>query len=514
MNKPIYVTSEADCVRMIGNQVFFTGWNLTQTIRHFAIGKETAIGSRMIIINNMEGELLLTSGKRSGNANFGQNKIITQSTGISLRRGGRTDAEITVGEIGATGGTSDPPDANLYINGNSMNNIIIDAGLGQISLKSQTNMSKPLFINSSGEGLRNHGYISSYDSTLNTRDWYIGTPDGATKTLNIINEKAGAIVINSGSDGVTSISGNNIINTISGGVAFSRNYNNNYTSGGVIGLINSTNNVFHITSNGLNDIYMSSGSGTTTITTTNNINLSSNTVYIGSITPAGNGYKTNLNFLEASGYATQSSAFTETLKTQVLNSSTNYTTINTKFTDVSTFWNSTGKRKIFTSTNAIIGLPDPLPATSSYSNLTTGSSYYNVGILFYNGGLTDIFFSNGRYKLSTPMRFNISIELDFDSYIAGEPPSGFGTSVPLKIMESRIRINDAGAEIDGTMWSGIHLTGYIPSNKNIRYRLTINCIFYYGYEIILQTYYDFTTGTSGYTGARMAGTFILERQVL
>ena len=214
------------------------------------------------------------------------------------------------------------------------------------------------------------------------------------------------------------------------------------------------------------------------------------------------------------GWETQSSAFTESLKTQVLNSSTNYTTINTKFTDVSTFWNSTGKRKIFTSTNAIIGLPDPLPATSSYSNLTTGSSYYNVGILFYNGGLTDIFFSNGRYKLSTPMRFNISIELDFDSYIAGEPPSGFGTSVPLKIMESRIRINDAGAEIDGTMWSGLHLTGYIPSNKNIRYRLTINCIFYYGYEIILQTYYDFTTGTSGYTGARMAGTFILERQVL
>ena len=139
---------------------------------------------------------------------------------------------------------------------------------------------------------------------------------------------------------------------------------------------------------------------------------------------------------------------------------------------------------------------------------------FGLSILFYQGGLTDIFFSNGRYKLSTPMRFNISIELDFDSYIAGEPPSGFGTSVPLKIMESRIRINDAGAEIDSTMWSGIHLTGYIPSNKNIRYRLTINCIFYYGYEIILQTYYDFTTGTSGYTGARMAGTFILERQVL
>ena len=66
-----------------------------------------------------------------------------------------------------------------------------------------------------------------------------------------------------------------------------------------------------------NDIYMSSGTGTTTITTTNNINLSSNTVFIGSNTPAGNGFKANLNFLEASDYTTQSSAITETLKSSV-----------------------------------------------------------------------------------------------------------------------------------------------------------------------------------------------------
>ena len=80
-----------------------------------------------------------------------------------------------------------------------------------------TNMSKPIYLTTNGECLKmigNHGYISSYDSSTTTRDWYIGTSDSGNKNFNIINEKAGAITINSGSNGTTSFTGNNIINTI------------------------------------------------------------------------------------------------------------------------------------------------------------------------------------------------------------------------------------------------------------------------------------------------------------
>ena len=318
--------------------------------------------------------IYLQTGSISGNANLGQNKIITNSNGISLRRGGISagDNVVTVGEIGAT----NTSDSHLYINGNATNNILVNSGIGSISLQS-------------------------------------------------------------------------------------------------------------------------------------------NTVWVGSSTAAANGRKSNIIMCDSSSnWETQSSAFTETLKTQLTSASTNYTTINSKFTDVASFWSNTGKYKTYVSTNALIGLSDPLPSNSSYSNIASGTpTYFNVGLYLYSNGLSSIFGNTGRFMLSTPMRFNISIEIDFDSCLGGEPTGGT-TGVGIKILESRIRINNAGTEIDGTMWSGLHLSGYISSNKNVRYRLTINCIMYYGYEIIFQTYYDFNTGISSYTGAKLSATFILERQVL
>ena len=72
--------------------------------------------------------IYLQTGSRTGNSNLGQNKIITYSNSISLRRGGLTfnDDLVTVGEIVAI------TDTNFRINGTSTNNIIIDAALGQI----------------------------------------------------------------------------------------------------------------------------------------------------------------------------------------------------------------------------------------------------------------------------------------------------------------------------------------------------------------------------------------------
>jgi hypothetical protein len=82
------------------------------------------------IANEKEEGIYLRTGSRSGNTNLGQNKIITYSNGISLRRGGITsgDALITVVEIGATNSS----DGNLYINGNSTNDIVLSSGIGEI----------------------------------------------------------------------------------------------------------------------------------------------------------------------------------------------------------------------------------------------------------------------------------------------------------------------------------------------------------------------------------------------
>jgi hypothetical protein len=103
--------------------------------------------------------------------------------------------------------------------------------------------------------------------------------------------------------------------------------------------------------------------------------------------------------------------------------------------------------------------------------------------------------------------------MEFDTYLGGTPPSGT-TGCGIRVLESRLRINNAGTEIDGTYYSGLNLSGYISSNKYVRYRLTINHIFNTGDEIILQSYYNVNTGTNTYTGARMTAMFILERQVL
>ena len=135
MNKPLRITTNGECLRTIGNHTYWAGYDTTNTTRHFAIGKEGITSNRLMISNNTLGETVIQAGSRTGNTNLGQNKIITNSNGISLRRGGITagDTQITVGEIGGIN-----TDAHLYINGNGTNNITIDTGLGACNLITNT----------------------------------------------------------------------------------------------------------------------------------------------------------------------------------------------------------------------------------------------------------------------------------------------------------------------------------------------------------------------------------------
>ncbi len=84
----------------------------------------------------------------------------------------------------------------------------------------------------------------------------------------------------------------------------------------------------------------------------------------------------------------------------------------------------------------------------------------------------------------------------------------------VRVLESRIRINNASTEMDGSYLSGLHSFGYISINKYVRYRLTINHIFNYDDKIKLQTYYHHNTWTNTCKRARINARFILERQVL
>ena len=167
----------------------------------------------------------------------------------------------------------------------------------------------------------------------------------------------------------------------------------NVVTVGEIGATNTSDSHFYINGNGVNNISINSGIGAT--------NLVTNMVWIGSGTANANGRKSNINMLDASGnWETQSSAFTETLKAQITSSSSNYTTINAKFTDASTFW-VRGKNKNAIVSNSTIGLTDPLPASSSFNNTSDYPSYFNASSYFFQTGLSSLF-GNTASRLSIP----------------------------------------------------------------------------------------------------------------
>ena len=131
MNKPLVISLNGECLKTNGAHTFWSGFDTGGTTRYFAIGKESNTSNRLMISNYTLGETVIQAGSITGNTNLGQNKIITNSNGISLRRGGITlgDTLITVGEIGPTGA-----DNHLYINGNGVNNITINSGIGATNL--------------------------------------------------------------------------------------------------------------------------------------------------------------------------------------------------------------------------------------------------------------------------------------------------------------------------------------------------------------------------------------------
>jgi hypothetical protein len=210
-------------------------------------------------MNEKQEAIYLISGSRSsGNRNLGQNKLFTNSNGISLRRGGITisDALVTVGEIGPTGS-----DNNFYINGNSTNNIIIDSAAGRTNCYSN---GIDIYRGTGGRNII--GSIEPNISDINDTSLYI-------KSFNDLNFYAGL--------GSISLGGNGPIKKFSTGMNFySAGLFANYY-GGYVGLTDICSNTFFINTNLTNPLYLNSGAANLTLNSTNNINIRSNNINVG-----------------------------------------------------------------------------------------------------------------------------------------------------------------------------------------------------------------------------------------
>jgi hypothetical protein len=114
----------------------------------------------------------------------------------------------------------------------------LDCGNAKITTAGNMNIG---IVNSTADGpylimKENHTYITGNDSTTNTRDFYIGTPNSGNKALHIVNEKQGRILLTSGTDG-SIFTGRNKIRTYSTGIEYYRggNLGNPDYYGGEIG---------------------------------------------------------------------------------------------------------------------------------------------------------------------------------------------------------------------------------------------------------------------------------------
>ena len=205
-------------------------------------------------------------------------------------------------------------------------------------------------------------------------------------------------------------------------------------------------------------------------------------------------------------YEIQSSAFTETLKSQVINATANIIqlqTLNLKFSSAFGFGGSTGKISI-TRNLDIIGLSG---STLSNSTLYSGGNLYNVGLGFRNTGLyNDLFDATGKFvSMEGFMNFNIIFEMNFTCRNAS-----------FRQLTSRIVIrNDENTNIPGaiTLYQGYQYNTAQTFHEVIYYNVSMKHIINYGHYIYLDNAFNFTTSTLGTTSG-MQGKITIERNVL
>ena len=546
-SKPIYIHADGEVLQLLGTHGYIRGTSPNSN-RSWLIGTETSGDKKLLIKNgNYEG-IYLTTGGSSTYQNPGVHKIVTRSSGIQFQQGGIHTSDAIVGEIGATNMFNQ----NFYITNNGVNNLLIDAGLGQIqtysdwfrigsnttnattgrksnlvmyaldgttletqssafteTLKTQigtnttnlqnitstataTYMSKPLYINSSGEGMIMTGtnnYISGWSSTTNNRDWFIGTNTANVKKLILQNEKAESIYLQTGSRTGTAYTANSNLGqnkvVIHGlGISLKRG---GITAGdaeitaGEIGALDPLNSNLYINGNSTNEIHINSGTGATVLNT--------NMLWVGSGTANANTRYSNIKMKNANNvWETQSSAFTEELKAKILS--------------VESFYNGNGKLEFIAASFWWIG--EVYNITALQGNTHYQQSAYkgkkNVGewvYAFVNSG-SSFFGSNGGYLLNDKPILTLVFEMDFNSSFCS-----------VQSLSSKIIVeNSAGTVLNETFFAGVRYNSERDTHHMNTYyntaplRHTLN----QGDKIFVNTDYNIITPNSA-AGITMKGKF-------
>jgi len=394
------------------------------------------------------------------------------------------------------GGTTSTPTNRMTCDTGAVNiHGTLNLDCGNAKITTAGNMTVGIInSNASGENIKmtgNHSYIAGYDLSAGTRDYYVGTPGAGVKNLLMVNEKAGSITMYTGTDGITpSIIGRNKLNTYSTGL---RLYRGGVTEvyGGEIGLSNVGNDVFHILGSGTNDIYvdaLTSGNISLNVSGTRAITLNSNVLWVGSSTANANGRKSNINMYNATGtgWETQSSAFTEALKSQITTNQTNITALQNART-----YAQTAIARITLTNAQIFGRNWPLNNSTVYGTLTNNLS---LGLRLNLNGYSSYFNANGEWIYNGGATQRVSIRFD------GEFNSG---ATGITSVVSRIKITTStGTDVIQSMKQGVRYNqgGGNPIN-NILYWTTgeFVCELLSGYEILLETENAFSTSGDGST---------------
>ena len=338
----------------------------------------------------------------------------------------------------------------------------------------QTAMTKQLQITTNGECVKLIGsstILNAYTTGGASLDWSIGQPSSGSKKVQLINNKEDGIYLYSGLKASTTYSGlqplnmyNNGINLYRGGIESG----NTLLNVGSIGATTASDNNFYINGNSFNNIILYSGFGT--------ITLSSSTVWVGnSYIPAGNGRCSNINMLNsnATAWETQSSAFTETLKGQILTNQTNITALTTRLDNVSNF----GIIRGYLSGSQIAGRTIPFTASTVYG---LQSTLINIGLFTYGSGYTAYFNSIGACIL-TNCFLNVKFQLWYECHYTG-----------INTMRSRIKHDNWTTPYDKTLFQGVKYNGNQTFNDNLHYEVNLKINTANGKLIYLDTESYFT----------------------
>jgi hypothetical protein len=312
------------------------------------------------------------------------------------------------------GGTTSTPTNRITCDTGAVNiNGTLNLDCGNAKITTAGNMTVGVInSNASGENIRmtgNHNYITAFDSTALTRDFYIGTPNNGDKTLRIVNEKTGVLYLSSGTDGIENNPGRNKIQTYSKGIQFYRG-GSTIDYGGEIGLTaGGGDKTLWIKSNLTDDIVIRSGTG--------NIYLDCPDLRVGAATEP----YTKISFMDNGQWVPQISPFTETLKTQITTNKNDIATINTEITALENrFWSQTaiGRVEITTGNVNILGRSTTLSPSTNYPTTT---KLYDMGTRLWFNGFSSFFNFNGEwiYNGGAKQRVCFQFDVTFNSGATG-----------------------------------------------------------------------------------------------